>query len=79
MKRPFLVLTSLLLTALACGEATPPAAPSPTPTPDRLAAILAEAVKVMPETDTYPVKSETDEFADPLPLPFPVNTSTKTM
>jgi len=75
MKRPFLVLTSLLLTALACGEATPPAAPSPTPTPDRLAAILAEAVKVMPETDTYPVKSETDEFADPLPLPFPVNTS----
>ncbi|MFZ5819630.1 MAG: hypothetical protein ACOYYJ_06995 [Chloroflexota bacterium] len=75
MKRLLLALTALVLAALACGQATPPPPPSPTPAPDRLAAIPANAIKITPETDVYPVKSETDEYADPVPLPFPVNTT----
>ncbi len=74
MKRSCLAALALLLTALACEQTTPPASPSSTPAIDRLAVLPAEAVKITPETDVYPVQSETDEYADPVPLPFPVNT-----
>ncbi|GAB4505173.1 MAG: hypothetical protein Fur0043_21680 [Anaerolineales bacterium] len=73
--KPLLGWSALLLAVLSCEQATSPASPSPTAAPDRLAAIPAGAIKMTPETDSYPVKSETDEYTDPVPLPFPVNTS----
>mgnify|MGYP005847528833 FL=1 len=77
MKRIFFPMALLVLAVLACGQAgpsTPPRTDPLTPAPDRLAAIPADALKITPETDVYPVKSETDEYADPVPLPFPINT-----
>ena len=62
---------ALLLASLACGSSTPTAIPTPA---DRLSAIPADAVKITPDTDVYPVKSETGEYGDPVPLPSPVNT-----
>jgi len=61
----------VLLLSLACGAIAPTVTPTPT---DRLSIIPADAVKITPDTDIYPVKSETDEYADPVPLPFPINT-----
>ena len=49
-------------------------APS-TPLPDRESLIPATQVKITPETDIYPIRSETDEYEDPVPLPYPVNTA----
>ncbi|MFZ5905065.1 MAG: hypothetical protein ACOYZ8_16085 [Chloroflexota bacterium] len=57
--------------ATACGSSAPTALPAPV---DRLSVIPADSVKITPETDVYPVKSETDEYADPVPLPAPLNT-----
>ena len=71
MKRFIFCLTILALTVLACGSSTPTAIPTPA---DRLSAVPADAVKIAPDTDVYPVKSETDEYTDPVPLPSPVNT-----
>jgi hypothetical protein len=62
----------LLLASLACGSSAPAAIPTPA---DRLSAIPAGAAKITPDTDVYPVKSETSEYANPVPLPFPVNTA----
>lgn len=42
--------------------------------PDRESLIPAEQAKITPETDVYPPISETDEYDDPVPLPYPVNT-----
>lgn len=72
MKRIVFFLSALFFGSLACVSTTPTAAP--TPVADRLSTIPASAVKITPETDVYPVKSLTDEYADPIPLPFPVNT-----
>jgi hypothetical protein len=70
VRRKLILLPALvLLFILACGSVTP------TAPVDRLAAIPAGAVKLTPETDAYPPKSETSEFADPVPLPAPVNTA----
>jgi hypothetical protein len=72
-------LTILLFAGLACGgETTLPSPPPPatvTPAVSRLESIPAEAVKITPGTDVYPVKSETDEYEDPIPLPHPINTT----
>ena len=43
--------------------------------PDRESLIPAEQHKIFPEIDLYPVKSETDEYEDPVALPYPVNTA----
>jgi hypothetical protein len=32
-------------------------------------------VKITADTEVYPLKSETDEYEDPVPLPYPVNTA----
>ena len=64
-------LFALALASLACGSSTPTAIPTPA---DRLSAIPAGAVKITPDTDVYPVKSETSEYADPVPLLAPINT-----
>ncbi len=43
--------------------------------PDREDAIPAERVKVDPNDDTHPPRSETSEYSYPVPLPHPVNTA----
>ena len=50
-------------------------AQTPTAPPDRESLIPAGQVKVQPEVDVYPPKSLSDEYDDPLPLPYPVNTA----
>lgn len=42
---------------------------------DRESKIPESAVKMIPETDSNPVKSYSDEYGDPVPLPYPVNTA----
>jgi hypothetical protein len=49
--------------------------PQPTPPPDRESLIPATQNKITPEIDIYPPKSETGEYEDPVPLPYPVNTA----
>lgn len=65
---------SLLITiALALGACT--AAPSPSPPPDRENLIPASQLKISPEADLYPPRAITDEYEQPVPLPYPVNTA----
>jgi len=63
---------SLSLVLSACGLVSP--SPVPTPPPDRESLIPLEQVKIIPETDLYPPRSLSPEYADPQPLPHPVNT-----
>ncbi len=42
---------------------------------DREAKIPEDAVKVTPETDLNPVKSYSEDYYDPVPLPYPINTA----
>ena len=42
--------------------------------PDREELIPAEAIKMSPENDSLPPVLLSDEFEDPYPLPYPVNT-----
>jgi hypothetical protein len=46
-----------------------------TPSLDRESLIPADQVKIQPEADIYPPKSLSNEFYDPMPLPYPVNTA----
>jgi len=46
----------------------------PVEIPDRESLIPEEAVKMNPENDKLPPLSETDEYEQPVPLPYPVNT-----
>ena len=72
MKRIYLVLLILILAIPACGSFTPTTTPTPK---NRLSAVPGGQLKQSPETDLYPPKSITDEYADPVPLPYPVNTA----
>ncbi|MBC8497321.1 MAG: hypothetical protein H8D37_06640, partial [Chloroflexi bacterium] len=45
------------------------------PPPDRESLIPSDQVKIIPETDIYPPRSVTDEYGDPVPLLYPVNTA----
>lgn len=42
--------------------------------PTRESKIPSFMVKITPETDAHPVKSMTDEYENPVPLPSPINT-----
>lgn len=42
---------------------------------DRESKIPSDAVKVTPETDMYPPQLHSDEYEDPVPLPYPINTA----
>jgi hypothetical protein len=42
--------------------------------PDRESLIPEDQVKITPDMDIYPPRSETAEYEDPVPLPYPVNT-----
>ena len=46
-----------------------------TPVPNRENLIPLTQVKITLDTDIYPLKSLTDEYDDPVPLPYPVNTA----
>jgi hypothetical protein len=65
-------LCILWLTSLACGSTAPETAPTPI---DRLSLVPAAQAKQSPATDVYPPKSLTGEYADPVPLPHPINTA----
>ena len=52
-----------------------PPIPELTPLPDRESLIPDSQMKITVDTDLYPLKSETDEYEDPVPLPYPVNTA----
>ncbi len=77
MKPALILSTMILFVTLACGETTSIAVPTITPTaaPSRTESIPASMVKITPETDVYPLKSLTNEYEDPVPLPYPVNTA----
>lgn len=66
-----LVIFLMILAILACSQETQPQA---TP-PDRESLIPESQVKISPETDVHPVVAVTDEYEDPVPLPYPVNTA----
>ncbi|MFZ5858057.1 MAG: hypothetical protein ACOYZ6_14610 [Chloroflexota bacterium] len=72
MKRILTSALLLLLTATACAPASPTVVAPPV---DRDASIPANAVKVTRETDAYPVQSFSAEYADPVPLAYPINTA----
>ena len=65
-----LAMGSLLLAALACQ--TPP---NPTPDIARLDSIPADIVKMSPELDLYPPILHSDEWEQPVPLPYPIGTA----
>jgi hypothetical protein len=64
-------LLPLLFTPLSCAGLTQ----QNIPMPSRADSIPAFATKVLPEMDLHPPRSLTDDYADPVPLPFPVNTA----
>jgi hypothetical protein len=62
--------------SLLSGCVVETAQPSPpTLAPDRESLIPTDQAKITPEIDIYPVRSETVEFEDPIPLPYPINTA----
>ncbi len=71
---PLGLLILLAIGSSACGS-TDETSILPTPGRDRLNAIPAEAVKQTPENDVYPPALHSSEFADPIPLPGPINTA----
>ncbi|MFC2022848.1 hypothetical protein ACFLTL_01700 [Chloroflexota bacterium] len=42
---------------------------------DRESKIPADTVKKTPETDAYPPQLHSDEYAEPVPMPYPINTA----
>jgi hypothetical protein len=66
-----LPILAVLLLLSACGTTTK----EPTPLPDRESLIPASQVKILPEGDIHPPRSGSEEYADPVPLPYPVNTA----
>jgi hypothetical protein len=82
-KMKFFLGLWIVVIALLIGCSAPPQAPTaqlptpqpPTAAPNRESLIPPGQEKITPETDLYPVQSETDEYTDPVPLPYPVNTA----
>jgi WD40-like Beta Propeller Repeat len=74
-RRPLSNLLALL--AIAAGACRSTSAPNLVPTPggERQVSIPAEAVKQVPAEDAYPPILHSSEFAEPVPLPGPVNTA----
>ena len=63
-----------LTVIMALGGCTQEPSERPPP-PDRERLIPVSQVKISPETDAYLPKSETEEYEDPIPLPYPINTA----
>lgn len=71
----FLIGVGCSVTAAAPAMQSVRQIPTPTQIPDRESLIPADQVKILPETDIYPPKSLSAEYADPVPLAYPVNTA----
>jgi hypothetical protein len=79
---PPLIISVLLLSLLlmtGC-PATSPTASTPEPEKtleviDRESKIPPGQVKITPETDLYPPVLHSDEFQEPVPMPYPINTA----
>jgi len=73
------IIIVLISLTLACGQEKKPTPTLETPTstlaPSRESLIPLNPGKISPGEDIYPPKSETTEYEDPLPLPYPVNTA----
>ncbi len=70
MKR--LVLRSLVAILILFGAcASEPIAPAP----NRKSLVPASHAKVTPAEDSYPPKSHSADYGDPVPLPYPINTA----
>lgn len=78
MKRYAVLCMIALAVAICTGCEMNPAAtptPAPTPTPAREERIPADAVKMTPETDQFPLILHLDAWEAPVPLPGPINTA----
>ncbi len=45
------------------------------PLPDRLSSIPADAIKILPEDDLPPPILHSDQWKDPVPMPYPINSA----
>jgi len=70
MRRHLLCLIVLVILIAGCAEES-----QRPESVDRESKIPADAVKVTPETDVYPPQLHSDEYEEPVPLPYPVNTA----
>ena len=76
MIRKILLPLVILLIVCGCDVLEPQPTPISTiPHVDRESLIPATQTKIFPETDNYPIRSESPEYEDPEPLPYPVNTA----
>jgi hypothetical protein len=67
------IYLSIVVLILISGCSAPE--PELTPPPDRESLIPESQVKITRDMDVYPVTSETNDYDDPVPLPYPVNTA----
>jgi len=63
-----------LLVFILAGALIAGCAQAPLELPDRESLIPAGAIKTSPESDTLPPVLLSDEYQEPVPLPYPVNT-----
>ena len=66
----FLAVGSILLATLACIDP-----PDPTPDISRPDSIPTDIIKMTPEMDLYPPTLHSDEWEQPVPLPYPINSA----
>ena len=71
MTRKIIISVAILILLNGCGTA----GLDLTLPPDRESLIPESQVKITGDLDVYPVTSETNEYDDPVPLPYPVNTA----
>ena len=64
--RLIIVMMLIALLLAGCDE--------PVEIPDRESVIPDDMVDITPENDTLPPVLHSDEFEEPIPLPYPVNT-----
>ena len=73
-----LIFGILILSAVACLTILSKISSSPSSEsvliPDRESIIPEDAIKMNPEIDKIPVQLHSDEFEQPVPMPYPVNT-----
>jgi len=83
-----LLLIGIILFGCAEQSSTPEPTPAPKPAVeskkepvpqvkaiDRESKIPSTQVKITPETDIYPPKLHSDEYEQPVPMPYPINTA----
>ncbi|MBE0431097.1 MAG: hypothetical protein IBX67_04645 [Dehalococcoidia bacterium] len=69
------IILALILIVVLVGATGCPAEECQYPDIDRESKIPATAVKITPETDAHPPILHSDEYEEPVPLPYPVNTA----